>query len=677
MTVGLLRTGTLALVTFAVATAAAQQAPQQTPPPAPPPVTTGLILGRTVDGTSGAAIGGAIVMLSGGPIVPPAANAAANPGAPDPFSQFPIRVISDGSGRFVFHDLPPGVYSLMATKPPYLSAAFGRSAPTDTFSQALVLAEGDRRGDVMLKFWKVATISGRVVDEAGEPVIGMDMRVLKRSTVNGRPGFTQYGTATTDDRGIYRIASLPPGDYVVGIVTTQATVPTSMQEAFAAAAKSGTSADLQRDLDRSGDMMLGGSSLSGPGQRVGAWLLQTATNGRTPTNPPAGSGKVFIYPTVFYPAAPLPSRAMIVTLASGDNRTGVDFHLRPVVTSAVSGTLIGPNGPEPRTVLTLMPGGTEDLQRDSDFASASTVTDATGAFTFLGATPGAYTIRALKIPPRPVSLPSSFGTVIQTGSSTIYSGGGGPSTPAPIPDDPTMWAAAPVTVGESDVTGVAVSLRTGARIMGHLEFDGAAQPPAADRLGQVTVQVDTADGRSTSLNQFTLGRGVVDATGHFKTFQFPPGRYLVRASGAPGWSFKSATVNGRDISDAPLELGADDVNNVVVTFTDRPTSLSGAARDSKGPDAAATVLVFPAQAALWVNHGSSPRRFRAARVDTQGTYRVPNLPPGDYLVVAVRSGVSSDWQDTKYLQKLAALATRVTIADGEKKSVDVDAKEVR
>jgi hypothetical protein len=53
------------------------------------------------------------------------------------------------------------------------------------------------------------------------------------------------------------------------------------------------------------------------------------------------------------------------------------------------------------------------------------------------------------------------------------------------------------------------------------------------------------------------------------------------------------------------------------------------------------------------------------------------LPAGDYWIVAVRSATTAEWLDPKYLQKLTAFATRVTIADGEKKSLDVDTKEVR
>ena len=134
---------------------------------------------------------------------------------------------------------------------------------------------------------------------------------------------------------------------------------------------------------------------------------------------------------------------------------------------------------------------------------------------------------------------------------------------------------------------------------------------------------------------------------------------------------------GRDVSDSPLEISGKDIADVVVTFTDHPTELNGTARDSKGVDPTVTVLVFPQQTALWTDHGPTPRRFRPARVASDGMYRLANLPADDYLVIALSSTVPPDWQDPKFLQKIAPLATHVTLADGEKKSQDVETRQVR
>jgi len=675
-----LRSGTVVVLVMAVATVFAQTSTQQTPisvptptPQSAPEVTTGLILGRTVDGSTGKAVGGAVVTLT----LTASPQLSGTPASPASPSRQPVRVISDGEGRFVFSGLPKGVFTIIATKPGYPGTGLGRNFATDTGNQSLVLGEGERRGDLTLKFWKYASLAGTVVDEVGEPVVGIQVRVLRRAIVGGRPMFTQSGnTPTTDDRGRYRATALLPGDYTAGIVVTQTSVPTSLQDAYAVANKSGSTTDFNREMDRSGGGIFGpdiGASASG--QRFGSWLLAAAD--RTAVGPASDGGRIFVYPSVYYSSASTPSKATIVTLGSGEERLGIDFQLRPAITSRVSGTVVGLNGPEAHTVLKLFATGVADLRNDSDSFAAQTTTDATGAFVFLGVTPGAYTLRVLKMPPRPIST-GGFSSVVQVGTSTIYSGGGGSVAPAPIPNDPTMWASQAVSVGETDVTGIVVALRTGARLSGRLQFDGAAEPPSGDRLVQVTVYLDQADGRSGSVNQGLINSGVVDGTGQFRTYQLPPGRYLVRAQGAgPGWTFKTAMLGGRDVTDEPLDLGSEDVANIVVTFTDRPTELSGTARDAKGPDPTATILLFPATQALWSDHGASPRRFRTSRAGSTGAYRIASLPAGDYWIVAIRSAMPSEWLDPKYLQKLTALATRVTIADGEKKSLDVETKEVR
>jgi hypothetical protein len=47
------------------------------------------------------------------------------------------------------------------------------------------------------------------------------------------------------------------------------------------------------------------------------------------------------------------------------------------------------------------------------------------------------------------------------------------------------------------------------------------------------------------------------------------------------------------------------------------------------------------------------------------------VPPGDYYLAAVGAASSAEWQDPKFLDTLVRVATRVSLGDGEKKTVDV------
>ena len=146
----------------------------------------------------------------------------------------------------------------------------------------------------------------------------------------------------------------------------------------------------------------------------------------------------------------------------------------------------------------------------------------------------------------------------------------------------------------------------------------------------------------------------------------PPGRYFVRVQGSyQGWTFQSAMVNGRDASVVPVEFDSNDLGGVMLTFSDRPTELSGQVQ-ADGPPDGATVLVFPAESAAWVGYGSSSRRFSSTRVDKQGNFKIMNLPGGDYLAIAIPDKMANDWQNPKFLESLASEATRLRVRDGDK-----------
>jgi hypothetical protein len=108
----------------------------------------------------------------------------------------------------------------------------------------------------------------------------------------------------------------------------------------------------------------------------------------------------------------------------------------------------------------------------------------------------------------------------------------------------------------------------------------------------------------------------------------------------------------------------------VITFTDRPSVLSGQAQTASGaPDPSATVLIFPADPGSWVDYGAFPRRLRAVRVGRDGRYSESGLPAGDYRVVAIDEETSANWQDPRTLQALARLATAITLSDEESRTV--------
>jgi hypothetical protein len=172
----------------------------------PVPAGTGLIAGRVVDATTGRPAGEAIVTLS------PGALPGSAPRSPQAAAAEARRVLTDGMGRFVFAGLPKGRYGLSAIVPGYGNGYFGLLVPRGP-AVPIDLDDGEGRVDARILVWKYAVLAGRVIDEAGDPVVGAEVKVLRQTMVAGRPGFAGTATTTTDDRGAYHVSSLYPGRY--------------------------------------------------------------------------------------------------------------------------------------------------------------------------------------------------------------------------------------------------------------------------------------------------------------------------------------------------------------------------------------------------------------------------------------------------------------------------------
>jgi hypothetical protein len=271
-------------------------------------------------------------------------------------------------------------------------------------------------------------------------------------------------------------------------------------------------------------------------------------------------------------------------------------------------------------------------------------------------------LRAVRTP-RPAMGPGET-TTIQQGGSVMVMRTVSASGPAPLPNEPTLWAEMALSIGGRDLSDLTVGLRPGIRMNGTVQFNGAAERPASDRLpAMIGINLEPADSRPG----LTGARGRVEASGTFATMGVPPGRYFVRVSGAPqGWTFHSAMVNGRDASVVPVDFESSDVSGVVVTFTDRPTELAGDVTAEGLAPEAATVLVFPTDTNAWTGYGSASRLFASGRVGKDGKYRIPNLPAGDYFAVAIPDSQAADWQNPKVLQDLSAGATRFRMRDGDR-----------
>lgn len=124
-----------------------------------------------------------------------------------------INTTTDGEGNFDLHGLKPVNYQVFA----YLQG-YTQLLPALDDTQAGVYRPGN---SVTLVMTKGGVITGRVTNQAGEPLVGVNVRA--QMVANQLPvanhllfSYSPFAmTDLTDDRGIYRVYGLPEGTYVV------------------------------------------------------------------------------------------------------------------------------------------------------------------------------------------------------------------------------------------------------------------------------------------------------------------------------------------------------------------------------------------------------------------------------------------------------------------------------
>ena len=626
-----------------------------------------MILGQVVDAGSGRPVPGALVRLVGGTDRPIAAAAplealgrAAGPG-PIP------AVLTNRDGRFLFRNLPAGSYNANVSIPGYTPGAFGRRR-IDGPGRPIVIGENDRVLDATIRVWKMAAITGTATDESGEPVIGIGVAAFRRVTAGGRRRLVASGVrALTDDRGIFRIAALTPGDYIVAVPMTVTSTPLSAADEYSQAMLSGSSSSMDAMFQQRSES--GAPYTDNGGIAVGDQQLALAGSmgmfGPAPAVPVIAGGRLLIHPTVFHGGANA-AQATVITLGSGDTRTGVDIRLRTVSTAKVSGVVTGPEGPVPNLGVRLVAPDVDESGISNGLETALTMTDAAGRFTFPGVPAGQYVLRAYRVPqPRFSAGIETFSVVGGVSASPI-------APPAPPQAVATFWAQSTVAVGADDVTDLTVSLSPGLRVSGRVEFLGTQAAPQP--LPPITVSLQPIDSRVLGP---VVPQARLDAAGGFTTSGYPAGRYWVNIAAAlPGWVLKSIQARGVNLIERPLDLESADISDLTVTFTDRASDLSGTATGATGPNDDVSVVVFPADYQTWLANGRSPRRTATTLADRNGSYQLRLPPPGDYIVAAVLNGRTGELEVAEY-SSLARQGTRISVGEGEKKTLALTARAIR
>jgi len=129
------------------------------------------------------------------------------------------KTTTDDDGKYQLTGLAAGQFSIMP-----LAKAFVVSGAYKQSGQSITVAEGETITKIDFALFRGGVITGRITDTDGRPVIGERVNIVSKDTPDTGRSLNMFDGPRnkTDDRGIYRIYGLSPGNYKVSIGQTAA-----------------------------------------------------------------------------------------------------------------------------------------------------------------------------------------------------------------------------------------------------------------------------------------------------------------------------------------------------------------------------------------------------------------------------------------------------------------------
>ena len=265
-------------------------------------------------------------------------------------------MLTDDGGVFDFTDLPAGRYTLTVSKTGFVSLSYGQRRPLQA-GTPLQLAEGEQLKGIQFQLPRGSVVGGRILDEDGDAMPGVMVRVMRYQYQQGERRLTPTGNAQTDDKGQYRVWGLSPGDYYVNAI------------------------------------MRGGNSrgdFGGPG----GFLGRGGGRGLAAALPGGNEQDQINYAPTYYPGVPSVNEAKVITVGLSQEVLDVNFGMLLVKVARITGHVSNPDGsPVTSGSVNLMSdiGGARGNQVGMNFGGRI---QWDGAFTIANVPPGRYILRA-------------------------------------------------------------------------------------------------------------------------------------------------------------------------------------------------------------------------------------------------------------------------------------------
>ncbi len=510
-----------------------------------------------------------------------------------------VSGLTDNNGNFQIKDVTAGTYYAFVNAPGVISPlAFadfskqkeGLDEALDEFPPIIVNGIGDL--DVQIPARRGGAVSGRIMYADGDPAIGVKVEILrkvKNKYIAVVPNFSSIfsmmmggggGGFQTDDRGVYRFAGLPNGEYIVKVTENAS-----------------HSDNKSRGYGGFEEAMMGSSSLL----------------------------------TMFYPDVFTTEKAQIVNIAAGQEQSEINIYIPERDLFTVEGKIVNAKDKTKikNATISLKKVGENTVSLFGDFGrrQQSGSSDEQGNFSFKEMPKGTYTL---------VVEPA------YDYETADYASNSNSSRTTPKPPKPKLAKKSQeITIDDKNLSEIVIELGYGATVSGTVKTENNQPMPTtvmitagqddSDITSSTTVYNAPSTGDSTYSSNAMVRTAPPKPDNDFSIEGIATGKtYLWASVSEDDFYVKSAMLNGVDLQSNPVDLKeGETLRNVQFIIVKGAGTLKGTVfDDDKQPVKKAQFTLIPVE----VSKRKNPNFRRIVTTKENGEFEV-KAAPNEYAVV--------------------------------------------